>query len=125
MRYLLEGLHEDVNRVTVKPQSIHTEIDSNLRFFTLLSLLLLSNFIIIIITIILIIVIIIIFIIIYITIVIFFIINTIIIIFFLVFIILLKLSSFNFYIYIYKDAISVCLFNCLSVCLLTDHNSGT
>ncbi|XP_023328080.1 ubiquitin carboxyl-terminal hydrolase 2 isoform X5 [Eurytemora carolleeae] len=30
LRYLLEGLHEDVNRVTVKPQSIHTEIDSNL-----------------------------------------------------------------------------------------------
>lgn len=30
MRYLLEGLHEDVNRVTVKPQPINTEIDSNL-----------------------------------------------------------------------------------------------
>jgi len=30
LRYLLEGLHEDVNRVTVKPQPINTEIDSNL-----------------------------------------------------------------------------------------------
>ncbi|XP_076237700.1 uncharacterized protein LOC143181237 isoform X2 [Calliopsis andreniformis] len=26
LRYLLEGLHEDVNRVTVKPQPIHTDI---------------------------------------------------------------------------------------------------
>ncbi|XP_011496149.1 PREDICTED: ubiquitin carboxyl-terminal hydrolase 2-like [Ceratosolen solmsi marchali] len=26
LRYLLEGLHEDVNRVTIKPQSIHTDI---------------------------------------------------------------------------------------------------
>ncbi|KAL2725146.1 ubiquitin carboxyl-terminal hydrolase Usp2-like isoform X1 [Vespula squamosa] len=26
LRYLLEGLHEDVNRVTIKPQPIHTDI---------------------------------------------------------------------------------------------------
>lgn len=26
LRYLLEGLHEDVNRVKVKPQPIHTDI---------------------------------------------------------------------------------------------------
>lgn len=26
LRYLLEGLHEDVNRVTVKPQPLHTDI---------------------------------------------------------------------------------------------------
>ena len=31
LRYLLEGLHEDVNRVMTKPQPIHTEIDSSLR----------------------------------------------------------------------------------------------
>ncbi|XP_041971204.1 ubiquitin carboxyl-terminal hydrolase 17-like [Aricia agestis] len=30
LRYLLEGLHEDVNRVTVKPKPILTEIDENL-----------------------------------------------------------------------------------------------
>jgi len=30
LRYLLEGLHEDVNRVSVKPQPINTEIDSDL-----------------------------------------------------------------------------------------------
>lgn len=30
LRYLLEGLHEDVNRVTVKPKPILTEIDDNL-----------------------------------------------------------------------------------------------
>jgi len=30
LRYLLEGLHEDVNRVLTKPQPIHTEIDSSL-----------------------------------------------------------------------------------------------
>jgi len=30
LRYLLEGLHEDVNRVITKPQPIHTEIDSSL-----------------------------------------------------------------------------------------------
>jgi len=30
LRYLLEGLHEDVNRVMTKPQPIHTEIDSSL-----------------------------------------------------------------------------------------------
>lgn len=32
LRYLLEGLHEDVNRVTVKPQQILTDIDDSLRF---------------------------------------------------------------------------------------------
>lgn len=31
LRYLLEGLHEDVNRVTVKPQQILTDIDDSLR----------------------------------------------------------------------------------------------
>lgn len=31
LRYLLEGLHEDVNRVTTKPTPIHTEIDEKLR----------------------------------------------------------------------------------------------
>ncbi|KAK6645035.1 hypothetical protein RUM43_001311 [Polyplax serrata] len=30
LRYLLEGLHEDVNRVTVKPQQILTDIDDSL-----------------------------------------------------------------------------------------------
>ncbi|KAL3271168.1 hypothetical protein HHI36_021664 [Cryptolaemus montrouzieri] len=30
LRYLLEGLHEDVNRVTEKPTPIHTEIDEKL-----------------------------------------------------------------------------------------------
>jgi len=30
LRYLLEGLHEDVNRVSVKPQPINTEIDPEL-----------------------------------------------------------------------------------------------
>ncbi|XP_018318666.1 ubiquitin carboxyl-terminal hydrolase 24 isoform X2 [Agrilus planipennis] len=30
LRYLLEGLHEDVNCVTVKPKPIHTEIDEKL-----------------------------------------------------------------------------------------------
>jgi len=30
LRYLLEGLHEDVNRVLTKPQPIHSEIDSSL-----------------------------------------------------------------------------------------------
>ncbi|XP_045465605.1 ubiquitin carboxyl-terminal hydrolase 4-like [Harmonia axyridis] len=30
LRYLLEGLHEDVNRVTEKPKPIHTEIDDKL-----------------------------------------------------------------------------------------------
>ncbi|XP_017777416.1 PREDICTED: ubiquitin carboxyl-terminal hydrolase 2-like isoform X2 [Nicrophorus vespilloides] len=30
LRYLLEGLHEDVNRVATKPSPIHTEIDENL-----------------------------------------------------------------------------------------------
>lgn len=30
LRYLLEGLHEDVNRVTLKPKPILTEIDDNL-----------------------------------------------------------------------------------------------
>jgi len=30
LRYLLEGLHEDVNRVAVKPTPINTEIDSNI-----------------------------------------------------------------------------------------------
>ncbi|XP_068621767.1 ubiquitin carboxyl-terminal hydrolase Usp2-like [Battus philenor] len=30
LRYLLEGLHEDVNRVTIKPKPILTEIDDNL-----------------------------------------------------------------------------------------------
>jgi len=30
LRYLLEGLHEDVNRVLTKPQPINTEIDSSL-----------------------------------------------------------------------------------------------
>nr|XP_022907082.1 ubiquitin carboxyl-terminal hydrolase Usp2 isoform X1 [Onthophagus taurus] len=30
LRYLLEGLHEDVNRVTSKPAPIHTEIDEKL-----------------------------------------------------------------------------------------------
>lgn len=32
LRYLLEGLHEDVNRVTSKPTPIHTEIDDKLRY---------------------------------------------------------------------------------------------
>ena len=31
LRYLLEGLHEDVNRVTTKPTPIHTEIEEKLR----------------------------------------------------------------------------------------------
>jgi len=31
LRYLLEGLHEDVNRVTSKPTPIHTDIDDSLR----------------------------------------------------------------------------------------------
>lgn len=31
LRYLLEGLHEDVNRVTEKPRPILTEIDEKLR----------------------------------------------------------------------------------------------
>ncbi|XP_050313439.1 ubiquitin carboxyl-terminal hydrolase 2-like isoform X2 [Anthonomus grandis grandis] len=30
LRYLLEGLHEDVNRVTIKPKPITTDIDDNL-----------------------------------------------------------------------------------------------
>lgn len=30
LRYLLEGLHEDVNRVTIKPKPNHSEIDDNL-----------------------------------------------------------------------------------------------
>lgn len=32
LRYLLEGLHEDVNRVKEKPKPIHTEIDDKLRW---------------------------------------------------------------------------------------------
>jgi ubiquitin C-terminal hydrolase len=32
LRYLLEGLHEDVNRVHSKPPPISTDIDSSLRF---------------------------------------------------------------------------------------------
>lgn len=32
LRYLLEGLHEDVNRVTEKPKPILTEIDEKLRY---------------------------------------------------------------------------------------------
>lgn len=31
LRYLLEGLHEDVNRVTAKPTPILTDIDDSLR----------------------------------------------------------------------------------------------
>ena len=31
LRYLLEGLHEDVNRVTTRPAPINTEIDTSLR----------------------------------------------------------------------------------------------
>ena len=31
LRYLLEGLHEDVNRVATRPAPIDTEIDSSLR----------------------------------------------------------------------------------------------
>ena len=31
LRYLLEGLHEDVNRVVTKPAPINTEIDGSLR----------------------------------------------------------------------------------------------
>ncbi len=31
LRYLLEGLHEDVNRVTTKPKPISTEIDDSWR----------------------------------------------------------------------------------------------
>jgi ubiquitin carboxyl-terminal hydrolase 2/21 len=31
LRYLLEGLHEDVNRVKSKPPAITTEIDDSLR----------------------------------------------------------------------------------------------
>lgn len=31
LRYLLEGLHEDINRVKTKPRGITTEIDDNLR----------------------------------------------------------------------------------------------
>lgn len=33
LRYLLEGLHEDVNRVTEKPKPILTEIDDKLGYF--------------------------------------------------------------------------------------------
>ena len=32
LRYLLEGLHEDVNRVSTRPAPINTEIDSSLRY---------------------------------------------------------------------------------------------
>jgi len=32
LRYLLEGLHEDVNRVKSKPTPIHTDIDDSLRY---------------------------------------------------------------------------------------------
>lgn len=32
LRYLLEGLHEDVNRVLTKPAPINSEIDSSLRY---------------------------------------------------------------------------------------------
>jgi ubiquitin carboxyl-terminal hydrolase 2/21 len=32
LRYLLEGLHEDVNRVTSKPTPITTDIDDSLRY---------------------------------------------------------------------------------------------
>jgi ubiquitin C-terminal hydrolase len=31
LRYLLEGLHEDVNRVPVKPKPLEHDIDDNLR----------------------------------------------------------------------------------------------
>jgi len=31
LRYLLEGLHEDVNRVQAKPKPITTDIDDSLR----------------------------------------------------------------------------------------------
>lgn len=31
LRYLLEGLHEDINRVDTKPAPILTEIDDSLR----------------------------------------------------------------------------------------------
>lgn len=31
LRYLLEGLHEDVNRVTSKPKPILTDVDDSLR----------------------------------------------------------------------------------------------
>jgi ubiquitin carboxyl-terminal hydrolase 2/21 len=31
LRYLLEGLHEDVNRVTTKPKPILTDVDDQLR----------------------------------------------------------------------------------------------
>lgn len=34
LRYLLEGLHEDVNRVIEKPKPILTEIDDKLRYET-------------------------------------------------------------------------------------------
>lgn len=34
LRYLLEGLHEDVNRITSKPTPIHTDIDDSLRYDT-------------------------------------------------------------------------------------------
>lgn len=37
LRYLLEGLHEDVNRVTEKPKPILTEIDEKLRFVRVVS----------------------------------------------------------------------------------------
>lgn len=31
LRYLLQGLHDDVNRVTAKPTPLHSDIDDNLR----------------------------------------------------------------------------------------------
>ncbi len=31
LRYLLEGLHEDVNRVSVKPTPLECDIDDDLR----------------------------------------------------------------------------------------------
>lgn len=32
LRYLLEGLHEDINRVKTRPRGINTEIDDSLRY---------------------------------------------------------------------------------------------
>ena len=32
LRYLLEGLHEDVNRIAVKPRPLEHDISDNLRY---------------------------------------------------------------------------------------------
>ena len=33
LRYLLEGLHEDVNRIAVKPRPLEHDISDDLRYF--------------------------------------------------------------------------------------------